>query len=230
MQTMINRLRIINHNRVLSAKSAAGFTLLELLISMVIFALIAAMAYSGLNNVLLARAQTEARTQELYKLQMALTVIERDIEQTVDRPVRDEYGETQAAFVANEYGDYLLEFTRTGWMNPLNLARSHLQRIAYSVKDEQLIRSLWYVLDRAQDSERYDIVLLDGVKNLEIRYLDDKKEWQRSWPPQSSTSFSQIQAQTQNQPPAVPAPPGGMVMEIETKSFGKLERWFHLPG
>jgi len=214
-------------------KSIHGFTLLELLISIVIFGLVAAMAYSGLNNVLLARSLTEARTQDLYKLQMALTLMERDIEQIVDRPVRDEFGSEVPlpAFVANEYGeDYLLQFTRTGWLNPLNLPRSHLQRIAYSLKDEKLIRSLWYVLDRAQDSERYDIELLDGVKSLEIRYLDDKKEWQRSWPPQSSSSFAQPQSQAQNQSPAVVAPPRGIVIEIDTKSFGKLERWFHLPG
>lgn len=213
-----------------SSKANLGFTLLELLISIVIFALVAAMAYSGLNNVLLARTQTEARTQELYKLQMALTLMERDIEQIVDRPVRDEYGEPQSAFVANEYGDYLLEFTRTGWLNPLNLPRSNLQRIAYSLKDEKLIRSIWYVLDRAQDSEHYDIVLLDDVKSLEIRYLDDKKEWQRSWPPLSSSGFGQLQSQLQNQAPAAVEPPRGIVMEIETKSFGKVERWFHLPG
>jgi general secretion pathway protein J len=214
-------------------KSVSGFTLLELLISMVIFGLIAAMAYSALNNMMIARSQTEARTQQLYKLQMALTLMERDIEQIVDRPVRDEFGSDTPlpAFVANEYGeDYLLQFTRTGWMNPLNLPRSHLQRIAYSLKDEKLIRSLWYVLDRAQDSERYDIVLLDDVKNLEFRYLDDKKEWQRSWPPPSTSSFGQVQTQSQNQPAAAPAPPRGIVMEIDTKSFGKIERWFHLPG
>ena len=211
------------------SRSVSGFTLLELLISVVIFGLISAMAYSALNNMMLARTQTEARTQELYKLQMALTLMERDIEQVVDRPVRDEYGSADLlpAFVAHESGDPLLEFTRTGWLNPLNLPRSHLQRIAYSLKDEKLVRSLWYVLDRAQDSERYDIVLLEGVKALEIRYLDEKKEWQRSWPPQN-TGFAQAQAQ--NQPPAAPAPPRGVVMEIDTKSFGKMERWFHLPG
>ena len=212
-----------------SPQTSFGFTLLELLISIVIFGLVAAMAYSGLNNVLLVRTQTEARTQELYKLQMAMTLMERDIEQIVDRPVRDEYGEPQAAFMANEYGDYLLEFTRTGWLNPLNLPRSHLQRIAYSLKDEKLIRSIWYVLDRAQDSEAYDIVLLEDVKSLEIRYLDDKKEWQRSWPPLSSTSFGQ-QSQSQSQTPAAVPSPRGIVMEIETKGFGKVERWFHLPG
>ena len=196
---------------------------------MVVFALIAAMAYSGLNNVLLARSKSEARTQQLYKLQMALTLMERDIEQTVDRPVRDEFGEPQPAFVANEYGDYVLEFTRTGWMNPLNLPRSNLQRIAYSLKDGKFIRSLWYVLDRAQDSQHYDIVLLEGVKNLEIRYLDEKKEWQRSWPPTTSSGSQQL-AQQQNQPAAVSRPPTGVVVEIDTESFGKVERWFHLPG
>ena len=211
--------------------SALGFTLLELLISIVIFGLIAAMAYSALNNMMIARSQTEARTQELYKLQMALTLMERDIEQAVDRPVRDDYGseEPLPAFIANEFGDPLLEFTRTGWLNPLNLPRSHLQRIRYSLKDEKLIRSLWYVLDRAQDSEHYDIVLLEGVKSLEIRYLDDKKEWQRSWPPNTS-SFGQVLSQQQNQPQAAPPPPRGIVMDLDTKSFGKLERWFHLPG
>jgi hypothetical protein len=73
-------------------------------------------------------------------------------------------------------------------------------------------------------------VLLEGVKSLEFRYLDDKKEWQRSWPPLSTSSFGQVQNQQQNQPRAAPAPPRGVVMEIDTKSFGKLERWFHLPG
>lgn len=211
-----------------TVRSNLGFTLLELLISIVIFGLIAAMAYSGLNNVLLARSQTEARTLELYKLQMALTVMERDVEQIVDRPVRNDYGDTEAAFFAKDIGEYLVEFTRTGWLNPLNLPRSNLQRIAYSVKDEKLIRTLWYVLDRAQDSERYNIVLLEGVKSIQFRYLDDKKEWHRSWPPQTTGVVQPTPGQ--NQPLAAPPPPGGMVVEIETKSFGKMERWFHVPG
>ena len=106
--------------------SVQGFTLLELLISLVIFSLIAAMAYGALNNILIARSQTEAKVQKLYQLQMALTLMERDVEQAVDRPARDGYGDEKPALVGNEYGDYLLEFTRTGWLNPLNSPRSHL--------------------------------------------------------------------------------------------------------
>jgi len=215
-----------------------GFTLLELLISLVIFGLIAAMAYSGLNNVLIARSQTEAHVQQLYKLQMALTMMERDVEQVVDRPTRDEYGDEKPALVGNEYGDYLLEFTRTGWLNPLSSPRSNLQRVAYTVKDEKLIRTIWYVLDRSQDSEHYDTVLLDDVKNLEFRYLDANSEWQRSWPPQNTPGSipGQVQQQNQQQQQAAtqyiqqPVLPGGVVVELETKGFGKVERWFHVPG
>jgi general secretion pathway protein J len=222
---------------------ARGFTLLELLIAIIIFGLIAAMAYSGLNNVLNARSKTEARVQQLYKLQMALTLMERDVEQVVDRPIRDEYGDEKPALVGNEYGDFLLEFTHTGWLNPLSSPRSNLQRVAYWVKDEKLYRTIWYVLDRAQDSKHYDTVLLEGVKNLEFKYLDDKNEWQRSWPPQNlsgSTQAQILQAQQQNQqsgePPAAlqfiqqPTFPRGIVVEMETKSFGKVERWFHVLG
>ncbi|MGD8594528.1 MAG: type II secretion system minor pseudopilin GspJ [Gammaproteobacteria bacterium] len=215
--------------RRLRCKNARGFTLLELLISIVIFGLIAAMAYSALNNMMIARSQTEARTQQLYKLQMALTLMERDIEQIVDRPARDEFRQEQPAFMANERGEFLLEFTRTGWPNPAKLPRSHLQRVRYSLDEEKLIRSLWYVLDRAPDSERYDIVLMDGVKSLEFSFLDDEKKPQRSWPPERS-NVGQILIPGQEPPPAAPAPPRGILMEMDTKSFGKLERWFHLPG
>ena len=216
--------------------SVQGFTLLELLISLVIFSLIAAMAYGALNNILIARSQTEAKVQKLYQLQMALTLMERDVEQAVDRPARDGYGDEKPALVGNEYGDYLLEFTRTGWLNPLNSPRSHLLRIAYTLKEEKLIRTLWYVLDRAQDSEHYDTVILEGVKSLEIRYLDASGEWQRSWPPQNLSGTIQPPAQQQGQPQGVtpaaqkPPQPGGIVVELETKGFGKVERWFHVPG
>jgi general secretion pathway protein J len=223
---------------------ARGFTLLELLISLVIFGLIAAMAYSALNNVLIARSQTEARVQKLYKLQMALTMMERDVEQVVDRPIRDEYGDEKPALVGNEYGDYLLEFTHTGWLNPLSSPRSSMQRVAYSIKDEKLIRTLWYVLDRAQDSEHYDTVLMEGVKALEFRYLDSNGEWQRSWPPQTLSGSLQSQVPQQNPPPGQPQNPqqagsqyvqqpilpGGVTVELDTKEFGKVERWFHVPG
>lgn len=180
---------------------------------MAIFAVMAAIAYSGLNNVLIAREQTDAHSKQLHQLQLAMSWVARDIEQTVDRGVRSEYGEMMAPLIGNDFEGYLIELTRGGWRNPANHARSHLQRVAYAVKDEQLVRAYWRVLDRAEDSKPYEHVLLDGVTGVEVRYLGADNEWQRSWPPQSLGSAT------------TPARlPRAVEVNVDTKHFGKITR------
>ncbi|MDH5326754.1 MAG: type II secretion system minor pseudopilin GspJ [Gammaproteobacteria bacterium] len=208
-----------------SLNSNRGFTLLELLIAVMIFSLMAAMAYAGLNNVLDQSQRTQEFAERLTRLQSAFTWLGRDIEQTIDRGIRDELSVEADALVGNQLGEYLLSLTRTGWLNPNPNAtpRSSMQRVAYTLKDEQLIRSIWYVLDRTQDSERYDMVLLEDVKSLEFRYLDSKQKWHSSWPPDTA-----INPQTGAKMPWTA--PAGVAVQLETKSFGKMERWFRVPG
>jgi general secretion pathway protein J len=140
--------------------------------------------------------------------------LERDIEQIVDRGVRNEYGEFLQPVVGNDFEGYLLELTRGGWANPANQARSQLQRVAYAVRDEQLVRVYWRVLDRAEDSKPYENILLDGVKGMEIRYLGADEEWRTSWP-----------AETPATPGAIPElMPRAIEVNVDTKQFGKISR------
>ena len=80
-------------------KNLQGFTLLELLVALSIFSIIAVMAYSGLNTVLLARIQTDQHAIQLARLQMTFTWLKRDIEQYIGRSIRDQYGDRQAALI-----------------------------------------------------------------------------------------------------------------------------------
>jgi len=193
--------------------NVSGFTLLEIMVAIVIFAIMAAIAYSGLNNVLLAREQTEEHSRDLQQLQTAMNWLARDVEQTIDRGVRSEYGELLAPLIGNEFEGYLIEFTRDGWRNPANHARSSLQRVAYAVRDHKLLRAYWRVLDRAEDSKPYEQVLLDGVNAVEIRYLADGDEWQTSWPP--------ADLGTNTTPLTLPR---AVEVNIDTKLFGKITR------
>lgn len=195
-----------------------GFTLLELLVALAIFGLLAALAYSGLNNVMHVRAATEQHTQRLAQLQTAFLWLERDIEQTVNRPVRDGYGEQLRAVHSEELGHYQLEVTRAGWRNPAARARSNLQRIAYGIDDNQLIRYAWPVLDRAQDTEPLPTVLLDGVDKLELRFLDAQRQWSTVWP--RSGHGGEL---AQGQPIAVE-------VTLETTAEGRIMRLFRVPG
>jgi len=196
-----------------------GFTLLELLVALGIFALLASMGYSGLNSVMKARQITTQHAERLSELQMAFLWLGRDIEQAIDRPIRDEYAEVRPAMLGVETGRYQLELTRTGWRNPAGRTRSNLQRVAYGLRDGNLIRVYWNVLDRAQDSQPLESVLLDGVDKLELRFLNDKFKWQNVWPsssqPGGTVSIS---------------PPRAVEVTLETKAEGRITRLFRVPS
>jgi len=191
-----------------------AFTLIELLVAIAIFSVLAVMAYGGLDTVLRARSETDQAATRLHEIQKAFLWLKRDIEQTIIRPIRGEYGERQAAFIAAEQGVYRLELTRGGRSNPAQLARSSLQRIAYSLNDETLSRLSWTHLDRAQDSESYSSILLHDIRSIRFRFLDTDKEWHSNWPPPDTQSITIDQL------------PLAMEVTLELTDWGRLSRLF----
>ncbi len=158
--------------------SSAGFTLLELLVALAIFSLIAIMSYNGLKVVLNTQAATEIQADSLAELQKVYLLLQRDIEQVVPRPVRDEYGDEQPALAGGD----ALQLTRGGWSNPAGRLRSSLQRVGYAYEDRHLVRYSWAVLDRAQDSEPQRQPLIGDIEEMTIRYLGTNNEWEDLWP------------------------------------------------
>jgi general secretion pathway protein J len=212
----------------MKAHRQSGFTLLELLVSMGIFALMAAMAYGGLNVIIDERQATDKHAARLAQLQTSFLWLSRDIEQATNRRIRDEYGDSQLAMTSTEVGRFQLELTRGGWRNPVGRARSNLQRVAYGVRDNKLIRTYWNVLDRAQDSKALETVLLDGVNRLELRFLSvqkkaqqsgqDKQEWVDGWP------GSGLGTQPSD------GLPQAVEVTLETEAEGRITRLFRVPG
>lgn len=150
-----------------------GMTLLELLIAVAVFAVLATLAYGGLNTVLETSRSAQDEMARLAEVQRAMARISADIEQMANRSVRDNYGDTLAP-VRVEQDDSLgarLEFTRAGHYNLTGEARSTLQRVAYLLRDGRLVRQSWDVLDRAQDTVPYEADLLEGVTRFEVNVL-----------------------------------------------------------
>ena len=163
-----------------------GFTLLELLVALVVFTIVAVMGYSGLKTILTTQAHLTKQSEQLKHLQYTFSRLAQDIEQVVNRPIRDEYGDSQLAF-QGDTSIFLL--TRGGWRNPAQQSRSTLQRVSYLVQDKQLFRHYWWVLDRAQDSQPIVTSLLDQVEAFQLRYLDTEQKWHDQWPPATTTSL-----------------------------------------
>ncbi|MBI5463229.1 MAG: type II secretion system minor pseudopilin GspJ, partial [Gammaproteobacteria bacterium] len=159
-------------------KRAHGFTLIELLIALAVFSVLAMLAYGGLNTMLNTRALTDQKADALRELQLAYRNVERDVDQWVPRVIRDEFGTDRPALSAGDDADMALELTRGGWRNPAGQPRSTLQRVAYAVRDNKLVRLTWLSLDRAPDAQPETQELLAGVRELRLRFFDGANQWQ----------------------------------------------------
>ena len=165
-----------------------GFTLLELLIASIIFAVMAVMAYGGLSNVMNASETSKTALLRLKQIQQTISILNRDFSQIVERSIRDEYG-TSLPFLTTEHDlDNLVEFTRGGRKSPPVLLRSSLVRVAYRFDEDKLVRLYWPQLDRSPNMEPKKTALIDNVEKVSIRFMDTNKEWQEHWPPLSSSS------------------------------------------
>ncbi len=173
---------------------APGFTLIELLVALSIFAVVSMLAYGGLATVLTAREQVLQSLDRTTALQKAYVRLRSDLQQLRARPSRDPFGEPQPALVMLDDG--VLEFTRSGWRNPLAQPRSALERVAYRLDaDQRLIRTSWRAVDRAQNATVTEAVVLDQVEELRWRFLGQVElghagsagSWVEDWPPPSTS-------------------------------------------
>ncbi len=169
-------------------KVQRGFTLLELLIAIVIFAIMAVMAYGGLNNVISNSKVAKQSLNRLQQLQHTVSILNRDFSQIRKRNIRDQYGTTKAYLLAGDDIDNLIEFSRGGQLNPANLKRSSLERVAYRFQDNKLIRLQWPFMDRAPGAEPRQSTLLDKVKSVKLRFYDQNHQWHDRWPPLNSSN------------------------------------------
>lgn len=165
-------------------KFSRAFTLIEILVAMAVFAMMAAMAYGTLNQTMLSAEFLNDRMDRLQALQRTMRLLADDMQQLVPRPVRDELGDNfRPALDTGFQTGYAVELTRGGWSNPVTLPRSTLQRVAYRIEDDALVRYQWFTLDRTLSNAPQGVTLLDGVQGIEFRFMQDNGEFTTQWPP-----------------------------------------------
>jgi general secretion pathway protein J len=166
-------------------KRAAGFTLVELLVALFITAILFAIGYGALNQALKNRDSVQRQQDRLVALQRTIRTMVQDFSQTAPRPVRDELGgNTQPALQSATGGGVLVTLTRAGWSNPAGVQRASLQRVRYVLADGALVRQAWPVLDAAANVPPRSRKLIDRVKSVSFRDLDETS-WRAEWPPAS---------------------------------------------
>jgi general secretion pathway protein J len=153
-----------------------GFTLLELLVAIGVFALFSTMAYGGLMQILESRDRVDVERTYWTGLARAFLRIEDDLLHARERSVRSVSGTPLPALQGQPtdtraVADPPLEFTRGGVITLSEGARSDLQRVAYKFEDGRLWRLTWPVLDRAPTTKPQETVLLEDVEDFQARFF-----------------------------------------------------------
>ncbi|MBT1446086.1 type II secretion system minor pseudopilin GspJ [Shewanella sp. JM162201] len=191
-----------------------GFTLIEMLLAIAIFALLGLAANTVLGTVLKNDEVTKDFSNRLRYLQQGFGAIERDLGQMVARTPRLLEGgrgttvlQTGADILDSE--SEALVFYRIGWLNPDGkLPRGSVQSVAYVVQEGKLERWYYPYPEPEFGAEPIKDVLFDKVLAVEYAfYVGDK--WEKK-----------IEAT---------ALPSAIAMEIELEGFGKIQRKFLLP-
>lgn len=165
-----------------------GFTLIEVLVALAVFGVMSMLAYSVLGQTLSNADLLANRMDRLQSIQRAVRYLSTDLLQIAPRPVRNEIGDGfDPALQASLSSEFALELTHGGWGNPAGLPRSTLQRTAYRLEDDELVRYHWNVLDRTYANEPVATVLLDDVEGLLFNFLQSDGEWTQVWPPQGQS-------------------------------------------
>jgi general secretion pathway protein J len=151
---------------------------------MAIVAIVGAMALGGISTVLEQQEIARERADRWREIQFAMRILVQDLSQIHPRPTRDETGRSsQPSLLAGPSEQFAVEFSRGGWSNPARFPRGTVLRVAYVWEDEVLVRFHWPVADRTLSTPPVRTELLQGVSNVEFRFIDSSGQADLEWPP-----------------------------------------------
>jgi len=197
-----------------------GFTLLEVLVAIAIFAFVGVMALSGYTQLQKQTEYQQLRLERIREIQRAVQTLAQDFTQLEPRAIREPLGDQRLpALMAGEGIEYKVEFTRAGWSNTAGLPRPTLQRVAYRLDQDGLWRDYWRVLDRTQASEPVRYKLLTGVRAVSFRFLAPSQEWVDLWPQPGGNPVEQQRLR-----------PAAVEVTLDLEDWGQIRRVIEVAG
>ncbi len=162
-----------------------GFTLIEVLIAITIFAVMSAFAYRALSSILAARDHVAQENQKWRSVSTLFARLEADLANATARDIRNSNNLDEAAFLGklafSNNNEAQFMFTRMG-LPGANGTLAAPQRLGYRLNQGAVEELVWPVLDQGPRTVPAVYPLLSGVSSLTLRYLDANKAWQTTWP------------------------------------------------
>jgi general secretion pathway protein J len=203
-------------NRSNSIRRNQGFTLIEVLVAIAIFAALSVSAYQILNQVQRSNAQSIEHTERLKSIQRAVVLLNNDFRQIALRQFRINGEALSAQLLLAEDGlldseSKGLMFTRLGWQNPQQMfPRGEISKVGYRIQNETLERVWWRYPDTPVGQAGEVTPLLADVQALDVRFYA-QGQWRHEW----KTAL---------------ALPEAVGITLTLKDYGKIEKIYLTAG
>ncbi|MDD1796172.1 type II secretion system minor pseudopilin GspJ [Enterovibrio makurazakiensis] len=197
-------------------RRSRGFTLIEVLLALMIFATLSVAANQIFSNVIASDKQTEEVGNALKTLQRTLLIMDSDFRQMMARQYRDGGEEAQESLLelgddVNESESQGIRFVRGGWINPQALfPRGEVVKVGYRIQDDTLERVRWMYPDDSSAVDPAVMPVMEGVTDIKFEVLGSES-WQQSW----DTPLEM---------------PKAVRVTLDTERYGELTRVYLLPG
>ena len=155
-----------------------GFTLIEVLISLVILSIIAIVSTNFLQSSIDLRNQSKSKVDDIKVFNLGVSTIRRDLMSTVNLPMRDNFGNQLPNFIGSNTDK---KITFLGFINRIDSSRSSISRIEYLFDDTKFIRRVYFTADPYDYDDHIDSVIFNNIEDVEISFLSDNR-WFTEWP------------------------------------------------
>ena len=194
----------------MTAKRASGFTLIEALLALAIFGLIAVLAYRATTSLTDGESRLSSEAARWRALEALFTRFEADIRQAVPRSVRAGAAREPAWLGTSFDGQDALVFTRSGAEFSLEPAPAG-QRLGYRLRAGTIELAYWPQLDHTEAAQPMVYPLVADVASLEIEYLTHDNRWRNRWPLLGEDDI-----------------PRAVRLTLTLADGGRIDRWFAL--
>ena len=162
-----------------------GFTLIEVLISLVILSIIAIVSTNFLQSSIDLRNQSKSKVDDIKVFNLGVSTIRRDLMSTVNLPMRDNFGNQLPNFIGSNTDK---KITFLGFINRIDSSRSSISRIEYLFDDTKFIRRVYFTADPYDYDDHIDSVIFDNIDDVEISFLSDNR-WFTEWPAGQTAAY-----------------------------------------